>query len=94
MKVLLPAAAVAAMVCTVLATLTAIVFCLGMGANSSSAEIRTLNFWMAGFALLGIAGVVAGIILMRANQHGWAATAAFIPTALMAVIFIVAVNLK
>ena len=94
MKFLLPAAAIAAMVCTVLVTLTAVVFCLGMGANSSPAQIRTLKLSMAGFSLLGVGGIVAGILLMRAGLHGWAAGVAFAPAAIMFIIFIVALIIK
>lgn len=94
MKFLLPAAAIAAMLCTVLATLTAIFFCMGMGANASPVEIRNLKLGMAGFSLLGVAGIVAGVFLMRAGQHGWAAGAAFAPAVIMLLIFIVALIIK
>lgn len=90
MKYLLPALAVVAMVCTVCATLTAVVFCLGMGANASPAEIRSLKLWMVGLSLLGLVGVVAGILLLRAGEHGWAAGAAVAPTVVIGVIFLVA----
>jgi hypothetical protein len=86
MKLLLP---IFAMICTMLATLTAIVFCLAGGANASPAHIRALKLWMAGFSLLGVAGVVAGIILIRAGQPGWAALAAFAPTIIFGIILIV-----
>ncbi len=81
---------VAAMVGTLLTTLTMIVFCLGMGANASPAEIRTLKLWMVGFALLGTAGMVAAIVLMRAGQTGWAAGAAIAPAGVMAIVALVA----
>ena len=83
MKLILP---IFAMICTALATLTALVFCMAGGANSTPAQIRALNFWMAGLSLLGVAGVVAGIILMRAGQPGWAAVAAFAPTIIFGII--------
>jgi len=83
MKLILP---ILAMISTVLATLTAVVFCLAGGANSSPAQIRTLKLWMAGLSLLGVAGVVVGIILMRAGQPGWASLAAFAPTVIFAII--------
>jgi len=83
MKLLLP---IFAMICTTLATLTALVFCMAGGANSSPAQIRALKFWMAGLSLLGVAGVVAGIILIRAGQPGWAAVAAFAPTIIFGII--------
>ncbi len=87
MKFLLP---IAAMICTVLSTLTAVVFCAGMGANASPEQIRALKLWMAGLSLLGAAGIVASIFFMRAGQHGLAAALAFAPTAIIVVIFIIA----
>ena len=63
-----------------------IVFCLAGGANSTPAQIRTLKFWMARLSLLGVAGVVAGILLIRAGQHGWAAVAALAPTIIFGII--------
>jgi hypothetical protein len=65
MKLLLP---ILAMICTAGATLTALVFCMAMGANSSPAQIRALNLWMGGLSLLGVAGIVVGILLIRAGQ--------------------------
>lgn len=94
MKFLLPAAAIVAMIGTVLVTLTAVFFCLGMGANASPAAIRGLKIWMAGLTLLGVGGVVAGIVLLRAGQHGWAAVAAILPSVIMVLIFIVALIVK
>lgn len=94
MKSLLPAAAIAAMIGTVIVTLTAVVFCMGMGANATPAGIRTLKLWAAGFSLLGIAGVAAGIFLMCAGQHGWAAGAALTPAVIMVIIFIVSLLIK
>lgn len=83
MKLLLP---ILAMIGTTLATLTALVFCMAMGANSTPAQIRALKLWMAGLSLLGVAGVVVGIILIRADQPNWAAVAAFAPTVIFGVI--------
>jgi hypothetical protein len=87
MKLLLP---IFAMICTVLTTLTAIVFCLAGGANSNPAQIRALKIWMVVICLLGTAGVAAGIFLIRAGQPGWAAFAAFAPTVIFGIILIVA----
>lgn len=87
MKLLLP---IIAMICTVLATLTAVVFCMAAGANSSPAQIRALKLWMAGLSLLGTAGVVVSIILIRAGQPGWASVAAFAPTVIFAIILAIA----
>jgi hypothetical protein len=92
MKALLLAASIVAMLCTALVTLMAIVFCLGMGANATPAEIRALKFWMAGLSLLGAAGIAGGILLLRAGQPGWAAGVSLLPAVIMGVILIVAVN--
>lgn len=81
---------IAAMVCTAIATLVAVVFCMGMGANASPAQIRELKLWMGGLSLLGVAGIVAGIFLMRAGQSGWAAGVAFVPTLIFGLILFVA----
>jgi hypothetical protein len=83
MKLLLP---ILAMIGTALATVTALVFCMAMGANSTPAQIRALKLWMGGLSLLGVAGVVAGIILIRAGQPNWAAVAAIAPTIIFALI--------
>jgi prolipoprotein diacylglyceryltransferase len=84
MKHILP---IAAMLCTGLTTLTAIVFCMAMGANSTPAQLRALKLWMGGLSLLGVAGVVVGILLIRAGQPNWAAVAAFAPTVFYGIIF-------
>lgn len=87
MKLILP---ILAMVCTVLATLTALVFCMAGGANSTPAQIRALKLWMVFISLLGVAGVVAGIILIRAGQPGWASLVAFAPTIIFGIILLIA----
>lgn len=87
MKLILP---ILAMIGTVLAALTALVFCMAMGANAKPPEIRALKFWMAGLSLLGVAGVVVGIILIRAGQPGWASLAAFAPTVIFGLILAIA----
>jgi hypothetical protein len=79
-----------AMICTVIATLTALVFCMAGGANSTPAQIRTLKFWMAGVSLLGAAGVMAGVILMRAGQPGWATFASIAPTIIFGILLVIA----
>jgi hypothetical protein len=89
MKSILP---ILAMILTTLSTLTAVVFCMGMGANSSVAEIRVLKLWMCGLSLLGLAGIVTGIYLLRLGNHGWAAGVAFSPTVIIGIIFIIAVS--
>jgi hypothetical protein len=89
MNAILP---IVGMVVTVVITFTAVVFCMLMGANSTPAQIHVIKLWMAGLSLLGLAGVVVSILLLRASQHTWATWAAFIPTILIVIIFIVAVN--
>ena len=89
MRSLLP---IAAMICTAFMTLTAVVFCLGMGANASPAQIRALKLWMLGLSLLGLAGIVGGIFLMRAGQNSMAAWIAIAPTVILLLIFIIALN--
>lgn len=87
MKLILP---ILAMVCTALATLTAVVFCLAGGANATPAQIRALKLWMLGLTLLGAAGLTVGIFLLRAGQPGWAAGVSFAPVVVIGVIFLVA----
>lgn len=90
MKSLAIAAAILAMLCTAWTTLTAVVFCLGMGANAKPPEIRALKLWMLGLTLLGTAGITVGIFLLRAGRPGWAAGASFAPTVVMGSILVVA----
>lgn len=85
MKVL-PILAILAMICTALATLTALVFCMAMSANSTPGQIRTVKLWMGGLSLLGIAGIVIGVILLRAGLPGWATGVSFAPVIIMALI--------
>ena len=87
MKLLLP---IAAMICTAITTLTAVVFCMGMGANSTPAQIRELKLWMTGLSLLGLVGIVAGIVMVRTGQHGMAAVVAIAPTVIFALILFIA----
>lgn len=87
MKLILP---ILAMVCTVLATLTALVFCMAAGANAKPPEIRALKLWMVFISLLGVAGVAVGICLIRAGQPGWASLAAFAPTVIFGMILAMA----
>ena len=87
---MLIALAIVAMLCTAFATLSAIVFCLAGGANSTPEQIRALKLWMLGLTLLGLTGVTVGIVLLRAGQPGWAAGVSFAPTIIMATILAVA----
>lgn len=86
MKLILP---ILAMLCTALATVTAVVFCLAMGANATPEQLRALKLWMLGLALLGLAGIIGGVVLLRAGQPTWAAGVGFAPTAIMALILFV-----
>ena len=87
MKFLLP---IAAMIITAISTLTAVLFCMGIGANTTPAQLRALKLWMGGLSLLGLAGIVMGIFLKRAGQHGMPAGVAFLPTIIFVLILIVA----
>lgn len=91
MKTLLNAAAVVAMLCTAVATVVAVVFCLAGGANATPAQIRVLKYWMLGLTLLGVTGITVGVFLLRAGQPGWAAGASLLPIAVMA--FILTISL-
>lgn len=83
MKYLLP---MLAMACTAVATVTALVFCMAMGANSTPEQFRTLKLWMAGLSGLGLAGVGVGFMLIRSGQMGWASIAALAPTVIYGVL--------
>ena len=87
MKNLLP---IVAMLCTALATLVMVVFNLAGAANASAEQIRSQKIWVGGLSLLAVVGIVVGIFLIRAGQPGAAAGAAFLPTAIIAIIFLVA----
>jgi hypothetical protein len=78
------------MIVTILSTLTAVVGCMAMGANSTPAQIHALKLWMAGLSLLGLAGVVMSIVLLRSGQTGWAAFVAFFPTIVITIISLIA----
>lgn len=91
MKLILP---ILAMIGTALATVTSLTLCMAMGANSSPTALRVLKYSMIGVALLAVAGVAAGIFLIRAGHPGWAAGAAFAPTVIMVLAFLVALILK
>lgn len=90
MKAMLTAFAILAMLCTALATLMALVFCMAGGANASPAQVRALKLWMLGLTLLGGAGIAAGLFLLRAGQPGWAVGVSFAPAFIMATILAVA----
>lgn len=87
MKLILP---IMAIIATILATLTTLVFCMSMGANSTPAQLRALKLWMAGLTGLGVAGVVAGLYFIRAGQPNTGAAAAFAPTILFSILFVIA----
>ena len=93
-KPLLITVAIAAMLCTVFATVTAVVFCLSMGANASDAEIRSLKLWMLGLSLVGVGGIGTGIYLLRAGQLGWSIGASFSPTLIFFAILVIVLARK
>lgn len=76
MKTFVVAISIVAMLGTAFATLTAVTFCLGRGANAKPPEIRALKLWMLGLTLLGLAG--------------WAAGDSFAPTVVMGLILAIA----
>jgi hypothetical protein len=81
---------VAAIISSLLATLFAVTLCFAGGANASPSDIRMLKLWMGIFSAVGVAGVVAGIVLMRAGQANNAVGAAFAPTVFVIVVAIIA----
>ena len=90
MKSMLTVTSTVAMIETAIGTLTAVVFCLGMGANAKPPEIRALKLWMLFLTLLGLAGLGAVIFLLRAGRPGWPAGISFAPVVIIGVIFLVA----
>lgn len=92
MNLALLAAAVACMLVTGFLTLSAIVFCLGMGANAKPGEIRALKLWMLAFGLLGAGGVVASILALRAGEERSAWGYALAPSAVILVVFLWAIR--
>ena len=82
-----------AMGCTAFATLVMIVFCLAGSANSTEAQLRTINLIMLGLSLLSVAGIAAGIFLLRSGHGGWALGASIAPAAIMFFGFIIALML-
>jgi hypothetical protein len=72
-----------------MATLTAVVFCMAGGANSTPAQIHTLKLWMLGCTAGGVLGIGIGIWLLRVGYAGWAATAAILPAVTMGLILLV-----
>ena len=80
-----------AMICTVVATLVMLVFCMAMGANAKPEEIQALKGWMIGLSLLGLAGIAVGILLMRSAQPGLAAGVSLLPAIVMGILFLVSI---
>ncbi len=78
------------MICTVLGTLTAVVFCMGMQANASASAIRQIKIWMMGISVLSLVALVAAGFLMHAGQPESAAGVAFAPTVVLGILLIVA----
>ena len=87
MQAILP---IVGMLITVLSTVTALVCCMLMGANSTPAQILALKLWMGGLSLLGLVGVVTSIVLLRSGQYNWATCVALFPTVVIVIIFLVA----
>lgn len=85
---------IAAMLCTAFFTLSALVFCAGMGANAKPEEIRALKRWMAGLGLLGSFGIAISVALLRRELFGPAAWVAIAPSGVIVIIFIIALRRK
>lgn len=85
MTLILP---IGAILCTVAISLTMLVFCSAMGANASPAAIAALKMWMIGMSVLSLAGIVAGLVLMR-SQPNLAAILAIIPAVIIGAIFVI-----
>lgn len=79
---------IGAMICTIITTLTMLGFCMGMGANASPSAIAALKMWMVGLSVLSLAGIVAGLFLMR-SQPNLAAGLAILPAIIIGVIFVI-----
>lgn len=89
LKLLIP---ILGMACTVWATVTSLAFCMAAGANSTPVQSRALNLWMIGMTLLGVAGVVVSVMLIRAGKPIWASVAAIAPTVILPIIVIIALQ--
>lgn len=81
---------IGAMVATGLVLLVMLVFCLAMGANASSAEIRSLKLWMLGLSAMTLVGIAVGIVLLRFGQLEWSASVSIFPAVVMGVIALAA----
>ena len=85
MKSLLP---IAAMLCTACTTLLMLVFTLAGMPNSSAEQLRNMQVWAGGLCLLSLVCVVVGIVLMAKDRSRQAALVAFLPSAVMGLIFL------
>ena len=85
MKNLLP---IAAMLCTACTTLLMLVFTLAGMPNSSAEQLRNMQVWAGGLCLLSLVCVVVGIVLMAKDRSRQAALVAFLPSAVMGLIFL------
>ena len=86
---LLKITAIAAMICTVFAALTAVVFCLAGGANADAESIRRLKLWMLACGPGSLVFIGVAIWLFTRQRPGPAAIVAIIPTVLMGATFLV-----
>ena len=75
--------AIAAMLCTVVAALIAITFCLAGGANADAESIRRLKLWMLACGLSSLVCIGVAIWLLTRQRPGPSAIVAIIPTVLM-----------
>ncbi|MBL9127545.1 MAG: hypothetical protein JNL97_07860 [Verrucomicrobiales bacterium] len=92
MKALQVVAVLLALAGTGLTTVTAVVFCLGMGANATEAQLRSIEAWAWGLSLMGAAGMAGGITLLRLGRPGWAVGIAVAPCFVFLSILVVALS--
>ena len=86
MKSLLP---IAAMLCTACTTLLMLVFTLAGMPNSTAEQLRNMQLWAGGLCGLSLVCVIVGIVFMAQDRPRQAAVVAFLPSAVMGLIFLV-----
>ena len=89
MKYIIP---IAGMLCTAFVTVLMLVFMVAGAANSNAEQLRSMKLWAGGLSLLSVGCIVAGIVLMRYDRFGLATIVAFVPVAVMFIIFAVSAS--
>lgn len=80
---------IAGMVCTVFITLLMLVFMVAGMANASDEQLNSMELWATVLSLLSLACIVGSIVLLRKRRFAPATLVAFVPVAVMLVIFVV-----